>query len=42
MKQRYSTYSFTPSKATIEIIRQFAYTYRPILVEGKYIPFCLN
>ena len=42
MKQRYSTNTFTPSSATLDIIRQFAYTYRPVMSNGKYVPFFLN
>lgn len=42
MKQHYSINSFTPNETTLDIIKQFAYTYRPLLVDGRRIPFCLN
>lgn len=42
MIQHYSINTFTPSSASIDIIRQFAYTYRPVTVNGKYIPLSLN
>ena len=42
MTQHYSINTFTPSSANIDIIRQFAYTYRPIISDGKYVPFFLN
>lgn len=42
MKQRYSISDFTPSQSTLDIIRQFAYTYRPVISNGKCVPFFLN
>ena len=42
MKQRYSTNTFTPSSATLALIRQLAYTYRPVMSNGKYGAFFLN
>ena len=33
---------FTPSEKTLQIIRQIAYTYRVIKVNGKNEVFCLN
>ena len=43
MKQTLPTkYSFTPKKATIDFIKQFAYTYRTILSDGHRYVYCLN
>lgn len=42
MNQNYPANYFSPSERTLEIIRQYARTFRPLLVDGKYIPFCLN
>ena len=44
MKQSYliPSFNFNPSEETLAIIRQFAYTFRPIQVEGEYESFTLN
>lgn len=42
MIQHYPSNKFMPSQSTIDIIRQFAYNYRPIVSNGKCIPFFLN
>jgi hypothetical protein len=44
MKQSYliPSFSFNPSEQVIATIKQFAYTFRPIEVDGKYEAFCLN
>ncbi len=42
MNQNYTFNYFTPSESTLENIRQFARTFRPMMVEGRYIPFDRN
>lgn len=44
MKQSYliPSFNFMPSEETLAIIRQYAYTFRPIVVDGKYEKFFLN
>lgn len=42
MNQNYSLNPFIPSEDTLAVIKQYAYTFRPLLVDGKYIPFLLN
>ena len=31
-----------PSETTLNIIRQIAYTYRVLKMDGKTLPYCLN
>jgi len=33
---------FSPSEATLNLIRQIAYTYRVVNIEGKDELYCLN
>jgi len=42
MIQNYSLNPFTPTENTISVIKQFARTFRPLLVDGKHIPFYIN
>lgn len=42
MNQNYSINYFTPSEKTIAIIKQYAYTFRTLNVDGNYVSFCLN
>lgn len=42
MNQNYSINYFTPSESTIAVIKQYAYVFRTLKVDGKYVPFCLN
>lgn len=44
MKQSYlfPYFSFDPSEQVLATIRQFAYTFRPVNVDGKYEPFSVN
>lgn len=42
MNQNYSINSFVPSEDTLAVIKQFAYTFRPLLVDGKYVPYFMN
>lgn len=44
MKQSYliPNFNFNPSEEVLAIIRQFAYTFRPMEVDGQYEPFSLN
>jgi|GEM_PF-2245488 fructose/tagatose bisphosphate aldolase len=44
MKQSYliPSFNFNPSEETLAVIRQFAYTFRPVEVDGRYEEFCLN
>ncbi len=41
---KYFTHSIevNPSEATLRLIRQIAYTYRVIRINGKAEAFCLN
>lgn len=42
MKQVFTSEEMSPSKRTISIIKQIAYTYRTIKRNGKYEVYCLN
>ena len=42
MKHIFTSEEIRPSERTIKIIKQIAYTYRAIKMNGKYEVFCLN
>ena len=42
MKHLFTYEEMRPSERTIQIIKQIAYTYRTIKMNGKYEVFCLN
>lgn len=42
MDQYSTSDELRPSKKTINIIKQIAYTYRAINMNGRYEAFCLN
>lgn len=42
MKHNYSTSNFTPSNSVLDVIRQFAYTYRTLTVGGQRMALYLN
>ncbi len=42
MKHIFTSEETRPSERTINIIKQIAYTYRAIKMNGKYEAFCLN
>ena len=43
MKKIFTQEEVQPSEAVLELIRQVAYTYRPLRLEGGVvIPYCLN
>lgn len=42
MKHLFTSEEMRPSPRTINIIKQIAYTYRVIKMNGKYEVFCLN
>lgn len=42
MKHLFTYEEMRPSERTIRIIKQIAYTYRTIKMNGKYEVFCLN
>ena len=42
MKQYSTSEEQRPSKKTINMIKQIAYTYRAIKMNGRYEAFCLN
>ena len=42
MKQYSTSDEMRPSRKTINMIKQIAYTYRAIKMNGHYETFCLN
>lgn len=40
--QNFTLEECRPSEHTLNLIRQIAYTYRVLKVNGKYEPYCLN
>lgn len=42
MKHIFTSEEMRPSERTIRLIKQIAYTYRAIKLNGKYEVFCLN
>lgn len=42
MKQYSTSDEMRPSRKTINMIKQIAYTYRVIKMNGRYEAFCLN
>ena len=42
MKYIFTPKELRPSKRTIQIIKQIAYTYRAFKMNGKYEVLCLN
>lgn len=42
MKQYSTSDEMRPSRKTINMIKQIAYTYRSIKMNGRYEAFCLN
>ncbi len=42
MMQLFTSEELTPSEKTLRLIRQIAYTYRTINVNGKMKSYCLN
>ena len=42
MKQYSTSDEMRPSRKTINMIKQIAYTYRAIKMNGSYEAFCLN
>ena len=42
MKQYSTSDEMRPSRKTINMIKQRAYTYRAIKMNGRYEAFCLN
>lgn len=42
MKHLFTLEESRPSERTIRLIKQIAYTYRAIQMNGKYEVFCLN
>lgn len=42
MKHLFTSEEMRPSEKTIRIIKQIAYTYRAIQMNGRYEVYCLN
>lgn len=42
MKHFFTSEEMRPSERTIQIIKQIAYTYRAMKMNGKYEVYCLN
>ena len=42
MKHLFTPEEMRPSEKTIRLIKQIAYTYRTVKLNGKYEAFCLN
>ena len=42
MMQYFTHEDLNPSERTLNLIRQIAYTYRPVEINGKMESYCLN